>query len=362
MSKTADILNNVSRPLNNTSGPDVEGAPQGRKPPYEIIYELLPIAVVIVIVNVMVFYLFAKSKRLRNPTNCLLLSLAVCDFMSGFICIPLFIIVVLQAIKPWSPHLGYLNVVFNNFIAISAAYHILAITLERFVCIKKPFFHLQSTNKSMLKVALLVWFVAAVVGFLPYAWFSLLLTEKVTFGKIQVGYIAFCLAFVFLVPCILIVVSQMITFKAIAKSCGQGLGARKADQRKAKNDKKCLIIFGLMAFIYVACWLPWFVISLYLSLWFPLSQETDEMLQKLSQVVAIFRYATSIVNPLLYTFFKKDFITAFKHIVLRKKYLDRSFTTTTTRIIKRNTQQRRSICSGSSSDENMEERDRTTFL
>ena len=362
MSRATDPLDNVSCPLNTTAGPDVERAPPGAKPQYEIIYEVLPIAVIIVIVNSMVFYLFAKSKRLRNPTNCLLLSLAACDFMAGFICIPLFIIVVLQAINLPEPHLGYLNVVFNNFIAISAAYHILAITLERFVCIKWPFSHLQSTKKSMLKVALLVWFVAAVVGFMPYAWFSLLLTDNVAFRKTQVGYIVFCLALVFLLPCILIVVSQIITCKAIAKSCGQGLTVRKADQRKAKNDKKCLIIFGLMAFIYVVCWLPWFVISLYFSFWFPLSQETVKMLTKLSQVVAILRYVTSIVNPLLYTFFKKDFITAFRRIVLRKKSVSRSLTTRTTRILKANLRKRRSLGSGSSSNENMEENDLTTVL
>ena len=362
MSKTNDLLDNVSRPLNTTPVPDVQGAAQSVKPQYEVIYEVLPIAVVIVIVNSMVFYLFAKSKRLRTPTNCLLLSLAVCDFTAGFICIPLFILI-LQPIELTGPHLGYLNVVFNNFIAISAAYHILGITLERFVCIKWPFSHLQSTKKAMLKVALLIWFVAAVVGFMPYAWFSLLLTDNVAFGKIQVGYIAFCLAFVFLVPCILIVVSQIITFKAIAKSCGQGLTARKADQRKAKNEKKCLIIFGLMAFIYVLCWLPWFVISLYFSFWFPLSQETFKMLWKLSQIVAIFRYVTSIVNPLLYTFFKKDFITTFKRVVLRKKSLKRSLTATTTKILKRNSQQKRmSIGSASSCNENMEEKDLTTVV
>lgn len=352
-----DLSHNVSWPLNTTAGPDVESAPRSVKPQYDVLYELLPIAVAIVVVNSTVFYLFAKSKRLRSPTNCLLLSLAVCDFMTGLICIPL-LISVLVVIKLPRPHFGYFNVVFNNFIAISASYHILAITLERFVCIKWPFSHLQSTKQSMMKVALLVWFVAAVVGFMPYAWFSLLLTDNVAYRKIQVGYIAFCLAFVFLVPCILIVVSQIITFKAIAKS----LTARKADQRKAKNDKKCLIIFGLMALIYVACWLPWFVISLYFSFWFPLSQETFEMLVKLSQVVGIFRYVTSIVNPLLYTFFKKDFITAFKRIILRKKSLNRSSTTATTRILKGNSQKRRSIGSESSSNENMGAKELSTVV
>lgn len=319
MSSTADQAGNFSDPSDTTAGSAVEVTPEKEEPHYEIIYEVLPIAVIIIIVNSIVFYLFAKSKRLRTPTNCLLLSLAVCDFTTGFICIPLFIIVVLQVIKPPELHLGNFNVVFNNCMAIAAAYHILTITLERFFCIKRPFAHRQLTKKSMLKVALFVWFVAAVIGFIPYAWFSLLVTDGHAYRKTQVGYVVFCLTFVFLVPCIVIVCSQTVMFKAIAKSGGHRLTASKAALRKARSDKKCLIIFALMAFIYVVCWLPWFVLYLYFSFWFPLSEETLERLNDLSQLVVIFRYLTSIVNPLLYTFFKKDFLKAFKLLVLRRR-------------------------------------------
>lgn len=330
MSATTDQNGNFSDPPNSTVGPAVEVTPQKVEPHYEIIHEVLPIAVIIVTVNSVVFYLFAKSKRLRTPTNCLLLSLAVCDFMTGFICIPLFIIVVVQVIKPPEPHLGNFNVVFNNCMAMAAAYHILAITLERYFCIKKPFAHRQVTKKSMLKIALFVWLVTIVIGFMPYIWFSLQVTDVDAYKKTQVGYVVFCLTFVFLVPCVVIVCSQTVMFKAIAKRGGHGLTASKAALRKARSDKKCLIIFALMAFIYVVCWLPWFVLYLCFSFWFPLSKETLERLSDLSQVVVIFRYITSIVNPLLYTFFKKDFLKAFKLLVLRRRASDLHSNTMTT--------------------------------
>ena len=330
MSATTDQSGNFSDPPNSTHGPAFEVSPQKAESHYEIIHEVLPIAVIIVIVNSTVFYLFAKSKRLRTPTNCLLLSLAVCDFMTGFICIPLFIIVVVQVIKPPERHLGNFNVVFNNCMAMTAAYHILAITLERYFCIKRPFAHRQVTKKSMLKVASFVWLVAIVIGFMPYTWFSLQLTDVDAYKKTQVGYVVFCLTFVFLVPCILIVCSQTVMFKAITKRGGQGLTASKAVIRKTRSDKKCLIIFALMAFIYVVCWLPWFVLYLCFSFWFPLSKETLESLTDLSQVVVIFRYITSIVNPLLYTFFKKDFLKAFRLLVLRRRSSDLHSNTVTT--------------------------------
>lgn len=85
------------------------------------------------------------------------------------------------------------------------------------------------------------------------------------------------------------------------------------------RKKKCLLVFALMAFMYAACWLPWFVLSLWFSFWFPLSDETFAVLDYLSKVFAIFRFVTSAANPVLYTFFKRDFLNAFKKLVLKKE-------------------------------------------
>jgi len=330
MPNHADFKTNVSTSSNINVTATLVAQPessQQTKPDHQVIGEVLPIAVIIVLVNSLVFYLFFKRKRLRSPTNCLLLSLALCDFVTGFISIPLFIVVVVRVIKPpASAHFGVFVVIFNNLTAISAAYHILAITLERYFSITKPFVYRQLTKKSMLKVALFVWFVSTTIAFMPYAWFSKKLTDPVSYSKTQFGYVVFCLTFVFLVPCILIVVSQVFMFKTIARRGGRSLTCREGSRQKARNDKKCLIIFALMAIIYLACWLPWFILSLYFSLWFPLGQESLEILSNLAQVFGIFRFVTSVVNPVLYTFFKRDFLDAFKLLILKKRPPKRNLT------------------------------------
>ena len=306
--------------FSNTTAKNRESASYDEDPDYRILREVLPIAIIIVLVNSLVFYLFLKQKKLRTPTNCLLLSLAVCDFLTGCVGIPLFIAVAVRAVKPpAAAHFGTFIVIFNNAMAITAAYHILIITLERYFSILKPFVHRQLTKKSMLKVALLVWFLSTVIGVMPYAWSSRTFTDPIGFRKTQFGYVVFCLVFVFFIPCILIVVSQILMFKTISKRGIHSLSSRAVNQRKARNEKKCLIIFALMAVIYLTCWLPWFVLFLYFSLWFPLSIETMEVLSDLAQVFAIFRFLTSVVNPVLYTFFKRDFLDAFKRLILRKK-------------------------------------------
>ena len=289
------------------------------KPDYQVVCEVLPIAIVIVLVNSLVFYLFAKCKSLRTSTNCLLLSLSVCDFMTGFVAIPLFLTLVMRVMKPpASVNFGFFVLIFNNVLVISASYHILAITLERYFLIVKPFTHRRLSKKSMFKVALAVWFVSAVIASMPYTWFSKKLTDR--YKKIQFGYITFCLTFVFLVPCILIMVSQFTMFRTIAKRGRCALSVRGGtNQRNVRQEKKCLLVFALMAFMYAACWLPWFVLSLWFSFWFPLSDETFAVLDYLSKVFAIFRFVTSAANPVLYTFFKRDFLDAFKKLVLKKE-------------------------------------------
>lgn len=315
-------MSNSSFSVNNTTNSEL-------KPPNPtFLAEVLPIAVVIVLVNGLVFYLFLKHKRLRTPTNLLLFSLAVCDFLTGFIGIPLFIVVVMQVVDPpVSNHLAAFIVIFNNGTAITTAYHILAITFERYFSILKPFNHRQLTKTSMLKVVISVWFVSTALATMPYAWSTKRLSDPIGYSKTQFGYVVFCLTFVFFVPCIMIVTCQFLMFRAISKRGNQGLTSPSASRRKTRNEKKCLIVFALMALIFLACWLPWFVLSLCFTLWFPVHQKTLKILSNLAQVFAIFRFVTSIVNPLLYTFFKRDFLAAFRLFILRKKISrrDRSY-------------------------------------
>lgn len=296
---------------------------------HSVMAQLLPIAVLIVFVNGTVFLLYAKDKRLRTPRNYLLFSLTMCDFMTGFINVPLTIIVLMKVIAP--PHgliLGFFLVVLHNLVVVLVVYHIFAITAEKYFSIIHPLRHRwQMTKKSSLSVVVVIWLPAVIFTFLPVTWFRGFLTspEKGILTltlQIQTGHIIFCIVFVFLLPYVFIVYSQVNMFRKISGGAPNLIGSERrlsSFYRQIKDSKRCLVMFTLMAVIYLLCWLPWYVISLFYSLWFPLGEDASVILSKVSHVFLIIRYLTSIVNPVLYTFLKTDFLEAFKTIILRRK-------------------------------------------
>ena len=295
-----------------------------------VVAQLLPIAILVVLVNGVVFLLFAKEKRLRTPTNYLLLSLAVCDFMTGLINVPLTIIS--RSIPP-NFSLGFFLGALHYLVVVLVVYHIFAITAERYFSIVYPFRHRwKMTNKSSLKIVAVIWMAAVVISFLPVAWWFQRLRVNspqnniatVTL-QIQTGHTVFCMVFVFLLPYVFIVYSQVVMFKTIRirrktrkfQAVKNNHDVNSFVARKAKDIKRCLIIFAFMAFLFATCWFPWFVISFFQGLWFPLSEDGMLILEDFSEAFLILRYLTSIFNPLLYTFLKRDFLDAFKAIVLK---------------------------------------------
>ena len=295
-----------------------------------VLVEFLPIAVSIILVNGVVFLLFAKEKRLRTPRNYLLLSLAVCDFMTGLINVPLIIIAFSTTL---GFILGFFVAAMHYFVVVLVVYHILAITAEKYFSIVYPLrYRWKMTTKSSLKIVCAIYIAAAVIAFLPVAWWFQRFntnspqnnTATVTL-QIQTGHTVFCIVFVFLVPCVFIVYSQVVMFKTIRIRTKTRRVGRKncvsdsSISRKVKDIKRCLLIFAFMEFLFAICWFPWFLISLFQGLWFPLGEDAKFLLEDISRVFLILRYLTSIFNPLLYTFLKRDFLDAFKTIILRRK-------------------------------------------
>ncbi|XP_068719263.1 neuromedin-U receptor 2-like [Montipora capricornis] len=296
---------------------------------YEAIPQVLPIAILILLTNGVVFVLFWKRRGLRTPSNYLLLSLAISDFMTGLINIPLFLsFSVLMAAHP-IPELYNASDVFHKIISFSIAYHITAVTAEKYLAIVNPFGRMMRTKKTALKIALIIWFWSLLLGSAPAFWFNLWLEGEPFADHMQASYNIFCLVVVFLVPFIFILYAYCIMFRAIASRPGfQARKARKASKQekdttafnKASNETKCLIILMSMAIAFAICWLPWFLLRLLYSLinieW--LQEEVVDPLKPMAHIFVIVRYLSSAINPLLYTFFKQDFWGAFRIVVLKK--------------------------------------------
>lgn len=277
------------------------------------IAQLVPIASLIVVANGLVLVLFAKRRRLRTPANYVLFSLAICDFMNGVLNIPLLIIVAFTpAVKSseLSLSLGFLVSVLHNLTAICTCYHILFATTEKYLSIIRPLRHRSIRRKTVVTVLGIVWALSVVVAFFPLiAWVNM--KDKDINAKLRLGHAIFCLFAVFLLPYSFIIYAFVVIFRWISS---QGKTNSKALckvelSRQSALEKRCLTLFVTMAMIYLICWLPWYILVLLHRVY-----NNSNHLKIPSQVFLLLRYATSITNPALYTFFRRDFKMALKSL------------------------------------------------
>ena len=286
----------------------------------QAIAELVPVALLIILANGLVLLLFSKRTQLRTPANYVLFSLAACDFITGVLNIPLLIIVAFTPVfasltDEVRRYMAVLVSVLNNFTAISVCYHILAATTEKYLSIIWPVTHRSMTRKTVFKVLQVVWAVSFIVAFIPFAWVNM--EDRDTQEKLTLGHVIFCLVAVFLLPYAFMIYAFVVIFKTVAKrgKAKENTSLRTSQlSRQAALEKRCLILFASMATVFLVCWLPWFILMLLYKV-----SDNVKVLEISAHVFVLVRYATSIINPVLYTFFRRDFKTALKSLFQSKR-------------------------------------------
>ena len=274
----------------------------------QVIAELFPLASIIIIVNMVVFVLFLKTKTLRSPANYILFSLSISDFMTGALNIPLFVIVfytpVISSLKVrfyW----GFLVTVVHTVTAVLSVNHILVATLEKYLSIIWPVAHRLVEKAAVKRMLLVVWFVSTLIGFIPFTWINK--TGDPSGTKYFLGYIIFCLVTVFALPYSFMMYAFVKIFRVLSKRLKMRSTHRNGRKRKAARERKCIVLFVTMATLFAVCWLPYFLLMLLYALdSIPISFDVP------AHVIILIRYTTSVINPLLHTFLRPDFYAALK--------------------------------------------------
>ncbi|XP_054458344.1 5-hydroxytryptamine receptor 2B [Anoplopoma fimbria] len=116
--------------------------------------------------NILVILAVSLERKLQNATNYFLMSLAVADLLVGLLVMPIALITVLYNSdwplpEPLCPIWLFLDVLFST----ASIMHLCAISLDRYIAIKKPIQHSQykSRAKAMVKIAL-VWLISICIA------------------------------------------------------------------------------------------------------------------------------------------------------------------------------------------------------
>ncbi|XP_069461351.1 trace amine-associated receptor 5-like [Ambystoma mexicanum] len=287
----------------------------------------------IVMGNLLVVVSIAHFKILHNPTNLLLLSLALADLLLGLVVLPFSTARFVVGCWYFGDHFCKLHTFLDTAFSLSSVLHLCFVAIDRYWAICYPLrYHMKFT----IRVAYMYIGVAWCLPFAYTAFFvysnviegglSHLLVDIPCEGSCQLlfnklwGWVNFPM---FFIPCILMITLYVKIFIAANKQVKEiramnnrsgfpvPIGASKTERKAAKT-------LGIAMGIYLLCWLP-----------FTIDTMVDSLLNfvtpaALFDMLIWLGYLNSGCNPLIYGFSYRWFRKAVKAIVTFEVFAPRS--------------------------------------
>ncbi|KAK2850762.1 hypothetical protein Q5P01_007038 [Channa striata] len=285
-----------------------------------LIYVLIfVISLLTVILNLLVIVCISHFRKLHTPTNLLLLSLAVSDFLVGLFVMPFQILL----IEPcWL--LGDLVCVLFYFFAFvitgASVVNMVQISVDRYVAICDPLhYSTKITQKRVRICVLLCW--------IYYVFYSfIILTENLKrpgrynscYGECVINVIgAVDIVMSFILPVSTIVILYLRVFVVAvsqARAMRSHITAVKLQSSVTvtvkKSELKAARTLGVVVAVFLMCYCPYYCVSF---------SGSDIMVSSSTNIFLVFlAYSNSCLNPVIYAFFYPWFRKSVKLIVTFK--------------------------------------------
>ena len=288
----------------------------------------LLLCIMVLVFNGSVFVLFAyrRSSLVKNPSNRLLHSLSMCDFLAGVGVI--FHILIEQSIinsQAVSVRIG--AELFTTFIIGSSVFHLLSITGDRALSI---FYALRykdiMTHASVRRLIASIWIVPFLTSFIQITYLfpflkqdtEISMEEEQRIANIEMWYSIVTFSVYMALPCLIMAFLFVSMFREI-----QNIILRTPlmhqDWAVMKKQKRVLFVFGLMYLCFILLSMPHFTFRIYLDVQMHVFERNVEMNAIVLNVFYTMKTTTSLCNPFIYTVLNKDFRTSFKNLCCQQK-------------------------------------------
>eukprot|EP00112_Aurelia_sp_Birch-Aquarium-sp1_P011901 Seg25.7 transcript_id=Seg25.7/GoldUCD/mRNA.D3Y31 product="Neuropeptide Y receptor type 1" protein_id=Seg25.7/GoldUCD/D3Y31 len=268
---------------------------------------LLLIAVLIIIENTIVLYLFMKNRVLKySVTNRLLANLALSDLITGTLMIPMTI--ASASLRTPTNILYFISYVVAKFCTIYSVFSVSIITFDRYMLICQPYSDYSQTTRypKIWHIILIMWSTAMFAA-LPITWlYDVILdpkepTKRHQIKADQIYDITTAIVF-FLVPSCFVIIALILMYKEVRTS----MKREKKDTihvMTPNNAYLAVVIRFFYAFLaFLVCWVPLTAITTWDAL-----QLYAFVNGKILEVLFALRCMTSLINPILYTWRDKDY-------------------------------------------------------
>ena len=320
-------MNNSSD--HNSSGLRIQEPFFGFSPLF--IYPIASLYIVIVVVaiigNLMVSYAILANRNLRNnPTNLLLLSLAISDLLTVTLAVP-FDIELFFLVRKWK-HGKTICIISRTAYLITiptSIFTLLAISVDRYKTLKDPLGRFRRsqfiTQRRSLIVIALVWSYCIVWALLPLMGWRDRSVEPIYKGTCPLHYtivyniLTSILNFIFplLLTCVFYILIYLIARKHCNVNKRGGLPSTfkptKEDNKMYSRNMKAAKTTAMFVVVIFLCWQPY----TYFSIIGNLVDDTRD--PHLFLVLLMLGYLNSALNPFLFAFRNKTFQSVYRKLL-----------------------------------------------
>jgi len=282
----------------------------------------LVFALVIIGLNGWVLYLVKTRPNLQSNMNLLLCSLALSDLLTGLISIPLH--VSCDIIRQTS--ICVPSQLALRFTSVSTVSHLLMITVDRHIGIKHSLrYNALVTKKRVLITSVLIWSSSIFASLIQLAWIDYnrddLEEENDDVMKHEIRYDVTSLVLYVVLPFIVmttiyvdIFLEILRQYRHIKQYSSPGWAETK---KRTHHEWKAVAIFSVMLLMFIICWLPFFTVRLQHNL----GSDFYYLPSVVEYVFLYLRFFTSVFNPCIYVFGKRDFRQAIS--ISKQKFMTR---------------------------------------
>ena len=267
------------------------------------------LGVAIVFANAVVIFLYRRKEYLKTKTNLCLACLAMSDFLAGSVAVPLVIVCNKADVGIFKIKICIVMDLSSRFISISTVLHLLLVTVERyFMIIQVMHYPFIVTKSRLIFVLVFVWCFSLGASLIQLTWISLNGQDTDEVYRKDTIYSLSIFFGVVLSSLLIMAVALTRIFRVLRRQLQSIKRAQTYKSRAYRKmpiplEGKAVIVFGSMILTFIACWFSYYFDGLMRDLNLPSLYVPGWV----SVMLMFLRFASSVVNPILYTFFKEDF-------------------------------------------------------
>ncbi|XP_049446851.1 neuromedin-U receptor 2 [Epinephelus fuscoguttatus] len=284
--------------------------------------------------NLLTCAVIAKHKKMRNPTNLYLVSLAVSDLLVLLFGMPLEIYDLWQNYPfPFGEGGCYFKTFLFETVCFASILNVTALSVERYIAVVHPLkTRYLSTNKHAKRVITIVWVVSMVcaipntslhgIFYLPErkeesAICTVLKPLWIYNMVMQITTVCFYFVPMMVISVLYLVMGLHLCSErrqpngSLGKNCSSIRRKFSVNGRRRQINKMLSIVVA----VFGVCWAPFHIERL---LWSSISQWTDLMhniYQYVHILSGVFFYLSSAVNPIIYSLLSTRFRECFRELV-----------------------------------------------